>query len=178
MLISTGRSLPSAAEFPFTPGSEGIGVVETVGPDIEDSTPGDKEKARVPGANLVHQPQACPTPRWCCSGPAVRPLPKRLCGRCGRHLVVGFVAGETPDVPANLMIMKAVSMIGVNLLRFNEECPRSAARQVRELLDLYNQRTLQVPSDFAAYGLDQLSEAMTHAVDRNALRRMVIDPKV
>ncbi|WP_419789809.1 alcohol dehydrogenase catalytic domain-containing protein [Rhodococcus erythropolis] len=60
VLISTGRSLPSAAEFPFTPGSEGIGVVETVGPDIEDSAPGDKEKARVPGANLVHQPPGMP----------------------------------------------------------------------------------------------------------------------
>jgi NADPH2:quinone reductase len=52
----------------------------------------------------------------------------------GRHLVIGFAAGDIQQVPANLLLLKSASMIGVNFggytMHFNQQ-----AKQVCELMN-------------------------------------------
>ena len=37
----------------------------------------------------------------------------RLMAPCGRHLVVGFVAGDIPRIPLNLPLLKEAAIVGV-----------------------------------------------------------------
>lgn len=52
----------------------------------------------------------------------------------GRHLVVGFVAGQIPKIPTNISLLKGSSVVGVFYGRFRKEAPESYLSNVRQLL--------------------------------------------
>ncbi|MEU6008349.1 NADPH:quinone oxidoreductase family protein [Streptomyces sp. NPDC047453] len=104
---------------------------------------------------------------------AVRSL--RFGGRC---LIVGFAAGSVPRVPANLLIMKAASLVGVNLLRFNEEYPDRARAMVEELLTVVERGAVSVPTGYEEYGLGDVAEALARAGTRGGNTRVVINPSL
>ncbi|WP_327241808.1 NADPH:quinone oxidoreductase family protein [Streptomyces sp. NBC_01320] len=288
-LIATGR-YQIVPKPPFIPGSEGIGVVTSVGPGVTEVTPGDKvmfygfvpgplrrrctigtfaERAVVPCTNLIRQPEGMSdaaavlfrtsfetafyaltlgrlkpgetalvlgaggaigsaavqlakalggtvialastesklstaldngadhavdsrSPEWRQEVEAVDrgvdlivdPVGGDVTERAlrtlrfgGRHLVVGFAAGPVPRIPANLLIMKAATLVGVNLLRFNEEFPDQARAMVTDLLVHVEQGRVSPPTDYEEFGLDDVAEVLTRAGDRATPTRLVINP--
>ena len=55
----------------------------------------------------------------------------------GRHLIVGFAAGDIPKIPANLLLLKGCQMLGVFWGSFTMKDPKASAQNMMELLGLY-----------------------------------------
>lgn len=65
-------------------------------------------------------------------GPLFEPAFRSL-GWGGRHLVVGFVGGPIPALPANLPLMKGAGLIGVDVRQFKLLEPKVAEDHSRQL---------------------------------------------
>lgn len=61
----------------------------------------------------------------------------------GRHLVIGFAAGQMPQLPWNLPLLKCASITGVFWGRFFREYPDQNARNVEQLLTWLSEQKLQ-----------------------------------
>ncbi len=59
----------------------------------------------------------------------------RSLGWGGRHLVVGFVGGPIPALPANLSLMKGAALVGVDERQFMQFEPDAAATHLAQLGD-------------------------------------------
>ncbi len=59
----------------------------------------------------------------------------RSLGWGGRHLVVGFVGGQIPALPANLTLMKGAALVGVDERQFMQFEPERAAMHLAQLSD-------------------------------------------
>ncbi len=86
----------------------------------------DRLKAALAGAplDLVFDP-VC--------GPLFEPAFRSL-GWGGRHLVIGFVGGPIPALPANLPLMKGAALTGVDVRQFQLFEPAAAAAHLDTLL--------------------------------------------
>lgn len=89
-------------------------------------------------------------------GPLFQPAFRSLAWG-GRHLVVGFVGGPIPALPANLPLMKGAGLLGVDVRQFLLFEGRRAAGQLDELLGWVADGRLDPPvgrsfafEDFAA----------------------------
>jgi NADPH2:quinone reductase len=65
-------------------------------------------------------------------GPYSEPAFRSLAWR-GRHLVVGFAAGEIPKLPLNLALLKGASLVGVFWGDFTRREPRAFAQSLAQL---------------------------------------------
>jgi NADPH2:quinone reductase len=77
----------------------------------------------------------------------------------GRLLVVGFASGRIPQVPANLVLVKNYSVIGVVFGAQTERDPRGSSRRLAELLSWYAEGKLR-PLPAKTFPLDQAAEAL------------------
>lgn len=77
-------------------------------------------------------------------GPLFEPAFRSLAWR-GRHLVVGFVGGPIPRLPANLSLLKGAGMIGVDVRQFLEREPALGAEHMRTLLTWVEEGSLSPP---------------------------------
>jgi hypothetical protein len=55
----------------------------------------------------------------------------------GRHLIIGFAAGDIPRIPANLTLLKGCSVVGVFWGSFTQRAPETSAKNVMELLQMF-----------------------------------------
>lgn len=91
----------------------------------------------------------------------------------GRHLVIGFAGGTIPQLPANLLLLKSASAVGVlwgNSLRAN---PAPHGENIRELLAWLAEGRLRPVID-ARYPLAQAVEALTHVEQRKAQGKVLL----
>lgn len=93
----------------------------------------------------------------------------------GRYLVIGFTAGEIPQIPLNLPLLKGNSLIGVFWGRFTMEEPERHAENQRQLIEWAGKGLLE-PIISRKFTLDQGSEALRWVADRRAIGRVVINP--
>ena len=91
----------------------------------------------------------------------------------GRHLVIGFVAGSIPKIPANLALLKGAALIGVDVRQFGEREPDVAAKNVEALFSLYREGQLHPPIG-RRYPLAQFAEAMDEAFQGSGTGRIVL----
>lgn len=91
----------------------------------------------------------------------------------GRYLVVGFAAGEIPQFPANLVLLKEARIIGVYWGDWAARNPDLAASNVRELVGLIADGTLE-PRVMATYPLDRFEEAFAELAERRARGKVVL----
>lgn len=61
----------------------------------------------------------------------------RAMGWNGRHLIIGFAAGDIPKIPANLTLLKGCSVVGVFWGSFAQREPEASAQNMMELMNLY-----------------------------------------
>lgn len=90
----------------------------------------------------------------------------------GRHLVVGFAAGDIPSIPANLALLKGASLVGVFWGRSMREEPVVARQNFVELADLAERGVIE-PRIWRRYALDEYEEAFSAFAERAVMGKAV-----
>jgi NADPH2:quinone reductase len=93
----------------------------------------------------------------------------------GRHLVVGFAAGQIPSLPLNLTLLKGASIVGVFWGDFCRREPEAEAAGVRELLGWMKDGRIK-PLISKTYTLDEVPQALTDMAARRVTGKIVIKP--
>jgi len=93
----------------------------------------------------------------------------------GRHLVVGFAAGDIPKPAANLLLLKGASLVGVFWGEFVRREPEASAANARQLLAWLRDGTLN-PLVSGRYPLAQAPAALDALLGRAAVGKLVILP--
>jgi NADPH2:quinone reductase len=99
----------------------------------------------------------------------------RSIGWRGRHLVVGFAAGNIPSLPLNLTLLKGASLVGVFWGDFCRREPEAEAAGVRELLGWLAEGKIK-PLISKTYSLDEVPQALTDMAARRVTGKIVITP--
>ena len=102
--------------------------------------------------------------------PAEIALRTLACG--GRILLIGF-AGDIPTYPANRVLMKCATLIGVRAGEYVRHFPEVRVRETPEMEALTK---VVRPHVGKAYPLDQAAQALRDIADRKAIGRLVLHP--
>ena len=102
------------------------------------------------------------------SEPAFRSIAWR-----GRHLVIGFAAGEIPKLPLNLALLKGAAVVGVFWGDFTRREPKAFAESARQLARWYREGKLK-PHVSARFPLAKAADAMNLLASRKAKGKVVV----
>jgi NADPH2:quinone reductase len=105
-------------------------------------------------------------------GPYSEPAFRSLAWR-GRHLVVGFAAGEIPKLPLNLALLKGASLVGVFWGDFVRREPRAFADSLAQLGRWYAEGRLK-PHVSQTLPLEQAPQAIRLLAGRQAKGKVVL----
>ena len=103
------------------------------------------------------------------SEPALRGL-----GRGGRFVTLGYAAGDIPAIPLNLVLLKGITVQGIEIRTFMIDHPDEIARDDAELRQLFAEGRLR-PYIGARFPLEQAATALRYVADRKAIGKVVID---
>ncbi|WP_305825438.1 NADPH:quinone oxidoreductase family protein [Massilia brevitalea] len=107
-------------------------------------------------------------------GPYTEPALRSIAWR-GRHLVIGFAAGEIPKLPWNLMLLKGASVVGVFWGEFARREPKANVAAMREMLGWMAEGKLK-PLVSQRYALAETAKALNDMADRKVTGKVVIVP--
>jgi NADPH2:quinone reductase len=93
----------------------------------------------------------------------------------GRFVCIGFASGKIPAVPLNLVLLKGVSVQGMELGSFNTHYPAQTARDEAEAFEHFHAGRLR-PLIGARFALDDVVQAMRTVSERRAVGKVVIFP--
>jgi len=141
-----------------------LGASDAIDTDPEDWRDRLKQACGGKGPDVVFDP-VC--------GPLFEPAFRSLNWR-GRHLVVGFAAGDIPKLAANLPLMKGAALMGVDVRQFLLYEPDLAAKHLGRLLDWVSDGRLNPPVG-KRFPFNEFSEAMHFALSGKGLGKAVID---
>ena len=116
------------------------------------------------GAKVVLDPVGGPY-----SEPALRAL-----GRGGTFVTLGYAAGEIPAIPLNLVLLKGITVRGMEIRTFFTDYPEQAVRDTAELQQMFAEGRVR-PYIGARYPLSEAAAAIRAVADRKALGKIVID---
>ena len=105
-------------------------------------------------------------------GPYSEPAFRSIAWR-GRHLVIGFAAGDIPKLPLNLALLKGASVVGVFWGDFTRREPQVFAESARQLGRWYREGKLK-PHVSATFPLARAAEAIKLLASRKAKGKVVI----
>jgi NADPH2:quinone reductase len=91
----------------------------------------------------------------------------------GRHLVVGFAAGEIPEIPLNLPLLKGASVIGVFWGAFTARESNVAAANLAAIATMVGDGTLN-PRITETFQLDEIVDAYDLLATRKAMGKIVL----
>jgi NADPH:quinone reductase len=91
----------------------------------------------------------------------------------GRYLVVGFAAGDIPNLPLNLPLLKGASVVGVFWGAFASNEPKQSMQNFQELLGFIANGNLK-PHVHAQYPLEQAPTALNEILDRKVMGKVVV----
>ena len=97
----------------------------------------------------------------------------RSLAQFGRHLVIGFAAGDIPRIALNLLLLKQSAMIGVFWGAYARSEPAKNAANVAELMSCYAKGQLK-PHISAAYPLERWADALDVVMTRAVQGKVVI----
>lgn len=117
------------------------------------------------GADVIYDPVG---------GPATEVAVRSLAWR-GRLLVVGFAQGDVPQIPANLLLLKGASAIGVFWGEFAKREPQRNVAMLKELLTWLAQGKLK-PHVSRVYPLAETPCALEALLARRVVGKLVIRP--
>ncbi|MET0813678.1 MAG: zinc-binding dehydrogenase, partial [Pseudoxanthomonas sp.] len=100
----------------------------------------------------------------------------RSVGWRGRYLVVGFAAGDIPKIPANLLLLKGSSLVGVFWGEFLRREPALNAENMALLFSWLRERRIH-PLISRRYPLSKASDALDTLLARKAVGKLVILPQ-
>ena len=100
------------------------------------------------------------------------------CMRCinwgGRVLVVGFVGGDIPKVPTNLILLKSCQVVGVFYGAFSGRFPAENQQNFVEIIDMFNSGNLKALVG-GEYALDDYVDALNCLSQRRAVGKIVVN---
>ncbi len=91
----------------------------------------------------------------------------------GRHLVVGFAAGNIPRIPLNLALLKGASLVGVFWGTFAMKDPKANMQNAMTLMNWYGEGKLR-PHIHKIYDLEDTSKALQDMMDRKVKGKIVV----
>lgn len=100
------------------------------------------------------------------------------CMRCinwgGRVLIVGFVGGDIPKVPTNLILLKSCQVVGVFYGAFSGRFPAENQQNFVEIIDMFNTGNLKALVG-GEYALDDYVDALNCLSQRRAIGKIVVN---
>ena len=100
------------------------------------------------------------------------------CMRCinwgGRVLIVGFVGGDIPKVPTNLILLKSCQVVGVFYGAFSGRFPAENQQNFVEIIDMFNTGNLKALVG-GEYALDDYVDALNCLSQRRAVGKIVVN---
>ena len=91
----------------------------------------------------------------------------------GRYLVVGFAAGDIPQFPANIALLKEASIIGVWWGTWLAKTPQGQLQNMRELGELLRSASLR-PRVTETYNFDDFKQAFRALSERRAVGKVIL----
>jgi len=91
----------------------------------------------------------------------------------GRLLVIGFAAGRVPQVPANILLVKNIAVMGVYWGSYRKHAPDRLAQQFRELFHWVDSGLLR-PHVSHKLALGDAAEAMSLLLERRSTGKVVL----
>jgi NADPH2:quinone reductase len=141
------------------------GATETIDYSKEDVREGVKRITGARGVDVVMDPV----------GGAYSEAAFRSLAWNGRHLVVGFTAGDIPKLPLNLPLLKGASLVGVFLGGMLEKEPQRARENARELVEMLAKGAIR-PHVSGTYPLERGVDALREVAERRAKGKLLIVP--
>jgi NADPH:quinone reductase len=94
----------------------------------------------------------------------------------GRHLVVGFAAGEIPKLALNLTLLKSADVVGVFWGGFLQRDAKTTRQHMTDLFALYSSGKVKPPIT-QTYPLAQAGQALRDVMERRVKGKVVILPR-
>ncbi|MGB1950425.1 MAG: NADPH:quinone oxidoreductase family protein [Marinobacter sp.] len=91
----------------------------------------------------------------------------------GRHLIIGFAAGDIPKIPANLTLLKGCSVVGVFWGSFTQREPQTSAQNMMELMKLYADGKID-PKISEVFEFEDYAKALGALTERRATGKVVL----
>ncbi len=101
----------------------------------------------------------------------------RVMAWCGRLVIIGFAAGRIPEVKMGYLLVKNISLIGLQSSDYRERAPEVVRKAHEHLFALYDQGKIK-PHVMAAYPMKDYLVALNTVKDRKALGKVVITMRV
>jgi len=99
----------------------------------------------------------------------------RTLGWNGRHLIIGFTAGNIPKIPMNLPLLKGCKIVGVFWGSFAARFPERYRAETSELIELLQNKSIQ-PHIQHTYTLENAQQAIKDLQNRKAVGKIVVIP--
>ena len=97
----------------------------------------------------------------------------RACNPEARILPLGFASGEVPQIPANILLVKNLTVIGYYWGGYTRVDPKVLTDSFETLIDWYTAGKIK-PHISATYSLDQANEALELLRTRKATGKVVV----
>jgi NADPH:quinone reductase len=91
----------------------------------------------------------------------------------GRHLIIGFAAGDIPQIPANLTLLKGCSVVGVFWGSFTQREPENSAKNMMELLQMFAEGKID-PKISQVFEFEEYEKALGALTGRTATGKIVL----
>lgn len=92
----------------------------------------------------------------------------------GTFVTLGYASGTIPKIPLNLVLLKDITIKGMEIRSFGQRYPELERRDREELLALFADGRLR-PHIGARFPLADAAAALRYVADRRALGKVVID---
>jgi NADPH2:quinone reductase len=92
----------------------------------------------------------------------------------GTFVTLGYASGVIPKIPLNLVLLKDITLKGMEIRTFGQRQPELEHRDREELLALFTEGRLR-PHIGARFPLQDAAAALRYVADRRALGKVVID---
>ncbi|CAL1527162.1 unnamed protein product [Lymnaea stagnalis] len=94
----------------------------------------------------------------------------------GRALTVGYASGNIPNVPANQLLLKSASLIGVFWGSYAQADPATFKKSISQVLQALTENKIK-PYVGKTFPLDQINEAYQYVLDRKSVGKVVLKIK-
>jgi NADPH2:quinone reductase len=94
----------------------------------------------------------------------------------GRLLIIGFTSGRIPDIPANRLLLKGASAVGVFWGQFAQREPQANRRNFEALLGWVADDSLQ-PMISQRVPLERAAEVLTALAERRVVGKIVLETR-
>ena len=101
-------------------------------------------------------------------------LALRGLARGGTFITLGYAAGAIPAIPLNLVLLKDITVRGMEIRTFMGDHPDKALRDTRELTEMFAAGTIR-PYIGARFPLAETPAALRYVAERKVLGKVVID---